>query len=57
MSDSDSIKVVIWIGASKQELLEFPENVIDEVGYILYRVQINQSHPHIKPLKGLKGVF
>ena len=51
------LKTVIWVGASKKELLEFPEDVIDEVGYILYRVQKNQTHPHIKPLKGLRGVF
>ncbi len=53
----DSIKIVIWIGSSKDELLEFPEDVIDEVGYVLYLVQINQNHPHIKPLKGLNGVW
>lgn len=28
------LKTVIWIGASKKELLEFPEEVVDEVGYI-----------------------
>ena len=51
------LKTVIWIGASKKELLEFPEEVIDEVGYILYRVQNNQNHPNIKALKGFNGVF
>ena len=51
------LKTVIWVGPSKKELLEFPEDVIDEVGYILYRVQNNQNHPHIKPLKSLRGVF
>ncbi|WP_149976504.1 type II toxin-antitoxin system RelE/ParE family toxin [Microcystis aeruginosa] len=51
------LKTVIWIGASKKELLEFPEEVIDEVGYILYRVQHNQNHPNIKALKGFNGVF
>ncbi len=51
------LKTVIWIGASKKELLEFPQEVIDEVGYILYRVQNNQNHPNIKALKGFNGVF
>ena len=51
------LKTVIWVGAAKKELLEFPEAVIDEVGYILYRVQSNRTHPHIKPLKGLRGVW
>ncbi|EGJ33201.1 MULTISPECIES: hypothetical protein [Moorena] len=45
------LKTVIWVGPSKKELLGFPEDVIDEVGYILYRVQKNQNNPHIKPLK------
>ncbi|AOX04194.1 addiction module toxin RelE [Moorena producens PAL-8-15-08-1] len=51
------LKTVIWVGPSKKELLGFPEDVIDEVGYILYRVQKNKTHPHIKPLKGLNGVL
>ncbi|AOY84571.2 type II toxin-antitoxin system RelE/ParE family toxin [Moorena producens JHB] len=51
------LKTVIWVGPSKNELLRFTEDVIDEVGYILYRVQKNQNHPHIKPLKELNGVF
>ncbi|NEQ87593.1 MAG: addiction module toxin RelE [Moorea sp. SIO2I5] len=51
------LKTVIWVGPSKKELLGFPEDVIDEVGYILYRVQKNKTHPHIKPLKGLSVVF
>ncbi len=51
------LKTVIWIGASKKELLEFPEEVVDEVGYILYRVQNNQNHPNVKSLKGFNGVF
>ena len=52
-------KIVIWVNSSKEELLEFPEDVIDEVGYILYLIQIEQHHPKIKPLKGngLNGVF
>ena len=53
----DSLKTIIWVGSSKKELKEFPEDVIDEVGFILYRVQKNQSHPKIKQLKGFKGVF
>ncbi|HEY9703671.1 MAG TPA: type II toxin-antitoxin system RelE/ParE family toxin, partial [Allocoleopsis sp.] len=54
---NDEIKTVIWVGTTKEELLEFPEEVIDEIGYILYGVQIHQTHPKIKPLKGFNGVF
>lgn len=48
---------VVRFKTSKEELLEFPEDVIDEIGYILYRVQTNQTHTKIKPLKGFNGVF
>ncbi|MEB3148626.1 MAG: hypothetical protein VKL60_06345, partial [Sphaerospermopsis sp.] len=48
---------VVKFKTSKEELLEFPEDVIDEIGYILYRVQTNQTHTKIKPLKGFNGVF
>jgi phage-related protein len=51
------LKTVIWVGQAKEELREFPEDVIDEVGYILYQVQSQKTHPHIKQLKGFKGVF
>ena len=43
---NDTIRTVIWVNSAKEELLEFPEDVIDEVGYILYRVQTNQTHPN-----------
>ncbi len=51
------LKTIIWVGLSKKELKEFPEDVIKEVGFILYRVQKNQFHPKIKPLKRINGVF
>ncbi|MBK1988417.1 type II toxin-antitoxin system RelE/ParE family toxin [Sphaerospermopsis aphanizomenoides BCCUSP55] len=54
---NDTPKTVIWVNSAKEELLEFPEDVIDEIGYILYRVQTNQTHTKIKPLKGFNGVF
>ncbi|HBE18399.1 MAG TPA: addiction module toxin RelE [Cyanobacteria bacterium UBA11149] len=54
---NEGIKTVIWINSAKEELLEFPEEVIDEIGYILYRIQVNQTHPKVKPLKGFNGVF
>ncbi len=41
---NDPVKTVIWVNYTKEELLEFPEDVIDEIGYILYRVQVNTTH-------------
>jgi phage-related protein len=38
-------------------LKKFPEEVKDEVGYILYLVQIGKHHKKIKRLKGLSSVM
>ena len=48
---------VIWIGSSLKDLKKFPEHVQDEIGYILYQVQIGESHRKIKVLKGFTGVI
>ncbi|MEM9542629.1 MAG: type II toxin-antitoxin system RelE/ParE family toxin [Cyanobacteria bacterium P01_E01_bin.42] len=53
----DFPKPLIWVGSSKEELLEFPKALIAEIGFILYQVQIEQYDSRIKPLKGFNGVF
>jgi len=50
-------KTVVWVGDSKRQLKEFPEDVQDEIGFVLERAQWGQRHHHIKSLRGLKGVF
>ena len=50
-------RAVIWIGSSLKDLRKFPEDVQDEVGYILYQVQIGEKHHRIKQLKGIPGVM
>lgn len=47
---------VVWIGSSLGDLKSLPEDVQDETGFILDRVQRGKDHPRIKPLKGLTGV-
>ena len=49
------IRQVVWIGSSFKDLKKFPEPVKDEVGYILYLVQIGEYHKNIKPLTGFPG--
>ena len=49
------LRQVIWIGSSLKDLKAFPEDVKDEIGYILYLVQNKEHHPNIKPLKGFSG--
>lgn len=46
-------KPLHWMGSSKRELLEFPETVIDNIGYALSAVQLGGHPPSAKPWKGL----
>lgn len=50
-----SEKPLRWVGPSRRELLEFPEEVRRVMGYALYLAQIGGKHPDAKPLKGHKG--
>ena len=50
------IKPVIWIGSSLDDLRKLPEEVQDDVGFILDRVQRGTHHKDIKPLTGFSGV-
>ena len=46
-------KPLHWIGSSKRDLLEFPEEVVDNIGYALGVVQYGGHPPSAKPWKGL----
>jgi phage-related protein len=46
---------IIWIGSSREDLREFPEDVKDEVGAALTAVQYGRDHPSLKTLKGFGG--
>ena len=49
---------VDWVGSSKEDLLGFPEQVIDDIGYALGVAQLGGKHPDAKPWKGSgPGVF
>jgi len=48
-------KELFWTGRSKDDLLEFPEDVRVEVGYALFVAQKGDKHSSVKPLKGYKG--
>lgn len=49
------IKPLIWIGSSKTDLLDFPEDVRRVMGYALYLAQIGAKHRNTKVLKGFGG--
>jgi phage-related protein len=48
------LRQIIWIGSSLKDVKKFPEAVKDEIGYILYLVQIGEHHQNITPLTGFK---
>ena len=51
-------KPLFWVGTSKDDLLAFPEAVIDEIGTALSVAQFGGKHPKAKPWKGHgPGVF
>lgn len=47
-----------WVGSSKKDLLSFPEEVVDDIGYALGAVQLGGTLPSAKPWKAEgTGVF
>jgi phage-related protein len=42
-----------WVGSSKDDLKEFPEEVQDHIGFALYQAQIGSKHLDAKPLANL----
>jgi len=45
-------KPLFWIGSAKSDLLEFPEDVKDEIGVALSVAQFGGKHPKAKPWTG-----
>jgi predicted XRE-type DNA-binding protein len=45
-------KPLFWTGSSKNDLLAFPEAVIDEIGTALGLAQFGGKHPSAKPWRG-----
>ena len=53
----NSIRPIVWIGTSHEDLKNFPADVQDEIGYALYLAQIGDKHYKAKPLKAFSGVM
>jgi len=51
------LKQLMWVGSSREDLKEFPEETQDEIGYGLYQAQLGLFPDNAKPLKGFNGVF
>ena len=48
-------KPLFWVGSSRQDLREFPEEVKDAMGHALHMAQLGSRHADAKPLSGFGG--
>jgi phage-related protein len=55
MKTEPSLKPVIWVGSSREDLRGFPEPVRDHIGYALYIAQRGGKHRDTKTLAGFGG--
>jgi phage-related protein len=49
------VKTLVWVGSSRDDLLEFPEETRSNVGYALYLAQKGERCVRSKILKGFGG--
>lgn len=54
-TSEDQPKPVRWVGSTKEDLSDFPEEVRRRVGGALWEAQIGGKAPYAKPLKGFGG--
>jgi len=53
-----TIRIVRWVGDSRERLQAFPAQVRKDIGHALYLVQTGQMPPSAKPMRGIEsGVF
>lgn len=52
---NDEPKPVRWVGSSKEDLREFPDEVRWRVGGALWDAQLGRKAPYVKPLRGFGG--
>lgn len=50
-----SYRPLFWIGSAKRDLLTFPDEVQQTVGFALHLAQSGEEHPGAKALKGFGG--
>jgi phage-related protein len=48
-------KPLEWLGSSRDDLKQFPQEVQSDMGYALYIAQTGMKHSSCKPLKGFQG--
>lgn len=55
MSNPSVLKPLDFIGSSREDLKEFPDEVKQDIGYALFEAQKGQKSEAAKPLKGFGG--
>lgn len=51
--EGETVRPLQWVGSSKDDLKEFPDDVQDHIGFALYQAQIGLKHRDAKPLTSL----
>ena len=49
------LKTLRWLSSTKEDLMDLPEGVQDEIGFALFQAQQGMKSERAKPLKGFKG--
>jgi phage-related protein len=52
---SETAKLLIWIGSSRRDLRALPKDVRRSFGVALWAVQVGETPPIAKPLRGFGG--
>lgn len=55
MSSNPLGKPLFWVGSSRKDIREFPEEVKDAVGFALFQAQSGLMPRSAKPMKGFSG--
>lgn len=55
MIESAGVRKLDFVGSSRKDIREFPEEVKEDIGYALFEVQKGGKPASAKPLKGFGG--
>ena len=53
--EKETIRQVDFVGSSREDIKEFPEEVKQDIGYALFEAQQGKKPISAKPLKGFSG--
>ena len=55
MADDPVLNPLVWVGSSRKDFGEFPDEVKSEMGYALFIAQAGERHHRAKTLSGFGG--